>query len=232
MDRHRLLGLYAGMLFGRKVRVAPPDAAFGFVPFSIYKSGATFNAGSWDISAQVSRAGGAKYVAKTGNDTTGDGTEGNPYLTISKAITILGAAANAVIYVGAGKYGWSDGGVQNHAFSVARSIVAQGDVTLDAYLSGTAWALAGGQTNTYVSTVSATINLVLDYGTLDANGDPTAHTAKASVAEVEAAEGSYFYDATPKNIYVHALGHGSPSADVRPQYNAQALRTAVSNVSM
>jgi hypothetical protein len=42
------------------------------------------------------------YVTKTGNDTTGDGTSGAPYLTISKAITV--ASAGDEISVGNGTY--------------------------------------------------------------------------------------------------------------------------------
>ena len=45
-----------------------------------------------------------KYVAKTGSDTTGDGTSGNPYLTITKAASVISGGAGGVIYVKAGTY--------------------------------------------------------------------------------------------------------------------------------
>jgi len=55
------------------------------------------------------------YVAKTGNDSSGDGSEGNPYLTINKAIDVIDAAgttdaaadpegARALIIVASGTY--------------------------------------------------------------------------------------------------------------------------------
>jgi hypothetical protein len=44
-----------------------------------------------------------KHVAKTGSDTLGDGTSGNPYLTINKAASVIGAGGG-VIYVGTGTY--------------------------------------------------------------------------------------------------------------------------------
>lgn len=43
-----------------------------------------------------------KYVAKTGNDTTGDGSWGNPYLTIQKGIDEV--ADTYQVWVGAGTY--------------------------------------------------------------------------------------------------------------------------------
>jgi hypothetical protein len=44
------------------------------------------------------------HVMKTGNDTTGDGSFGNPYLTIGKAISVVGAAGGLNIWVHEGKY--------------------------------------------------------------------------------------------------------------------------------
>lgn len=40
------------------------------------------------------------YVAKNGNDTTGDGSAGSPYLTISKAITVATAGITVFIFPG------------------------------------------------------------------------------------------------------------------------------------
>jgi uncharacterized protein YjbI with pentapeptide repeats len=44
------------------------------------------------------------YVAKTGNDTTGDGSLANPWLTIGKALTAITAAGGKSIGLGAGTY--------------------------------------------------------------------------------------------------------------------------------
>jgi hypothetical protein len=46
----------------------------------------------------------AYYVSKSGNDTTGDGTKPNPWLTISKALTTVPIAGGCYILVGAGTY--------------------------------------------------------------------------------------------------------------------------------
>lgn len=50
------------------------------------------------------------YVATTGNDTTGDGSQGNPYLTIVKAkevLRIAGTAGGGTIYCAAGTYAYN-----------------------------------------------------------------------------------------------------------------------------
>lgn len=53
-------------------------------------------------------AGKLRYVTTTGNDSTGNGTQGNPFRTISKAATSLqsayGNADGGTIYLGAGSY--------------------------------------------------------------------------------------------------------------------------------
>lgn len=46
------------------------------------------------------------YIATTGNDTTGDGSSGNPWLTISKAHTA--ASSGDTVMVAAGTYTWTD----------------------------------------------------------------------------------------------------------------------------
>ena len=51
------------------------------------------------------------YVATTGNDTTGNGSIGNPYLTIGKANSMLTAGAGGTIYVRGGTYVMASGPV-------------------------------------------------------------------------------------------------------------------------
>jgi hypothetical protein len=51
------------------------------------------------------------YVATTGNDTTGNGAIGNPYLTIGKANSMLTAGVGGTIYVRGGTYSMTSGPV-------------------------------------------------------------------------------------------------------------------------
>lgn len=204
--------------------VASPNAAFSFLPFTIQKNGRSFRPDpAWDISAQISRAGGNRYVSKTGNDTTGDGLSwGTAWKTIGKALTALGATANACIHVGAGYWGWSDGGFNNNTTAVNRSFIGYGTCIIDGYYAQT-YSLSSGQTYTYESASTPTISAVLDYGASDSDGMPTRYTAKTSIAAVEAAAGSYWYDGTAHILYVHTLENNSPDADVRAQYGGNSF---------
>ncbi len=56
----------------------------------------------WRISEQVSAAGITYYVSSSGNDTTGDGSIGNPWKTIQKAANTL--TAGDTVYIRAGTY--------------------------------------------------------------------------------------------------------------------------------
>jgi hypothetical protein len=213
--------------------VDQPSASFSFLPFSVYKTGGTFNVGSWEIADQVPKTT-VRYVNKSGSDTTGDGTSvASAWKTLTKAWTTLNATDNACVYVGAGTYGWSDGGFNDTTWGrTGRSLVATGNVVLDSYLTCT-FALSAGQTYTYEAIQANPINAVLDYGTLDSNGDPTAYVAKSSIAEVEALAGSYYYKNTvTKTLYVHTLENNTPDVDVRPQYSGNfSIKITVSNLT-
>jgi len=63
------------------------------------------------------------YVSKTGNDTTGDGTELKPYFTITKAISVV--SAGKTIYIKSGTY--------NEAITVSASGNSTNLITLDNY---------------------------------------------------------------------------------------------------
>jgi uncharacterized repeat protein (TIGR01451 family) len=58
--------------------------------------------GGWGIPGKVSAAGTTYYVALTGNDTTGDGSETNPWRTIQKAANTM--TAGDTVYIKAGTY--------------------------------------------------------------------------------------------------------------------------------
>jgi hypothetical protein len=59
----------------------------------------------WALPARMPESTGTtKYVATTGNDTTGNGSIGNPYATINKGIQALSAGAGGIVYVRGGTY--------------------------------------------------------------------------------------------------------------------------------
>ena len=64
------------------------------------------------------------YVKKTGSDETGDGSEGNPYLTIQKAVDMLTGDGHTII-VGPGEYGESEGARSGNDSCLTRLYVAR-----------------------------------------------------------------------------------------------------------
>ena len=68
------------------------------------------------------------YVSKSGNDTTGDGSQGNPWLTVQKAYSTVSTAGGHTINVGAGTYAENTSGTW--LLQLDRSFVAR--VTIQA----------------------------------------------------------------------------------------------------
>lgn len=66
--------------------VVPAEAA-GVHNVSVTNSDGTSNVVTFTVTEQA--AGNTYYVATTGNDTTGNGSEGNPWLTIQKAVNLV-----------------------------------------------------------------------------------------------------------------------------------------------
>ncbi len=66
------------------------------------------------------------YVGKNGNDTTGDGSAGNPYLTISKAITV--ASSGTTVYPFPGTY------IEDITFKAGVNIASP--IKLGVYITG------------------------------------------------------------------------------------------------
>ncbi len=186
------------------------------MPFKIYKNPrtGTFNVGKWKIENQVPRTGGTFYVSKSGNDTTGDGLSwATAWLTVGKAHATV--PDFACVYVGEGRYGWTESASINKSIS----IIGVGDVVFDGGLPYT-WALVAGKTHTYSADYGGPSVDVVDWGTLDEEGLPTFYTQKASINEVEATPGSFYcLNAPPWTCYVHPLDDGAPDADLRGLYN-------------
>jgi heat shock protein HslJ len=79
---------------GNTTKVTPAaiiTAALNATPVTVAQGGTNRTAGNYTIYANEIN------VGKDGNDTTGDGTLINPVLTITKALTLIGAGRNTVI---------------------------------------------------------------------------------------------------------------------------------------
>ena len=90
--------------FARRVQQAVPYTP----PSGDGSSDPTIGAGALTVgSASYSVPGGAIFASPSGNDTTGNGTQGNPYKTATKAISVLGAGGTVVLRAGV----YHEGGV-------------------------------------------------------------------------------------------------------------------------
>lgn len=198
------------------VDVPVPDAAFNFVPFTIqHKVGTrTFRPKpGWDIKSHVDMTGGNRYVKKGGDNGAAGTSWETAWETIRHALQY--APDKGVIYVDSGIYGWDDGGPQDYAWPRNLSLIGVGNVIIDSYKTPS-WSKTGGQTNVYETAWAyGSAAGVLDYSVIEADGFPQAYTKQTSVGDVDSNEGSWYWASNV--LYVHAVGHGSPSSSVRPQ---------------
>lgn len=99
------------------------------------------------------------YVRKTGNDTTGDGSTGNPWLTINKAITTV--LAGSVIVVGNGTYSENSG---SGYLSIAKALTIQSESGTASDVVITSPTVSGGGSATFgilIADVVAMLNITI-----------------------------------------------------------------------
>jgi len=154
------------------------DVATGTAPLTIASTTKITNLnadlldGFHDTNFAKTTASGTIYVATTGNDTTGDGTSGNPYLTVQKAIDMINpvVTGNVTVSIAAGSYRELVT-IQGKNYSGNYSITLQGTYT--ATVSGTSTGsnsnITLGSTGTLNDTgKSWTIGTTLESGTTSA----------------------------------------------------------------
>ena len=104
------------------------------------------------------------YVATTGNDTTGDGTEGNPFATITKALSVIPKnlnGHNATVSIGAGSY--NEDVFSNYFTGGLLYFSLLGNVTINSFEAnycpsigiGGAYTLTSGHITAMLSSISA-----------------------------------------------------------------------------
>lgn len=188
--------------------------------FNIYESGTSYFT-DFDITA-LKPTGTEMFVAKTGNDTTGNGTIGNPYRTITKAYN-MGAT---VINIRAGIY---DRGDLPASFNPTRSIAlisydGPGTAIISRIQAGTlSWTQqASPNSDVYLTTGGGTsVRTILDtnyvysgeYLKDGVTGVPTPYTSVASIAACQALPGSYYL--TGSNLYVHTYNNTAPGSNIK-----------------
>jgi len=213
--------------------VPEPAAELAFVPFYVKDDGdGTFSTFSktaphaaFDLRAHAGvTVNKTYYVATTGNDTTGDGSSGNPFKTISKAI---GMADVDRVYIAAGHY-------STNLINPARNIeiIGVGDVYLSDNLNGFVGTFSKVDNHYEASYGFAAAPKVVDLSTNDATGNPLIYTLKTSGAEVDAATGSYYCDVAGDVIYVRTFDDRAPDADIYYLYVRQIFRPQAAGITV
>ena len=160
----------------------------------------------------------------TGDDTNSGATWQNPVKSVWRAIELALAPAAGIdtrIFIKAGIYPRENSFLKNNVRwpdlkNITLTFEAKyGRATIGAF-SHNAWALEGGQTNVYTTTITDAViavnpSLLDQRMSLQSNLKPgyTQYINVTSIAEVETTEGSLWVSGT--NVYVHP--HGSVAAN-------------------
>lgn len=189
--------------FLRQPPIEVPVGFDWFPPVNIYRSTTgiyttNFNAEDWKVPATANI-----YVSRTGNNTTGDGTFGNPYLDLWKAFAIADTLPDEGIniYAAAGEYTLSGGTLPNKNINL---LPTGGRVLLTGKATRGAWTLDGA--GTYKTSLSG-YNV---YGVRDGafpvtwpNGETTPQrlALAANLAACQATPSTFYSDGV--DVWVH-----------------------------
>jgi hypothetical protein len=198
------IGAWVREPFNAQQPLSPPAGFDWYPPVKVYllSTGAyttNFNAEVWKVPATASI-----YVSRTGNNTTGNGTVGNPYLDLWKAFAVADTLPDAGvnIYAAAGEYTLSGGTLPDKDINL---IPTGGRLLLTGKITRGAWTLDGA--GTYKTPLSG-YNVA--GGVRDAafpvtwpNGETTPQrlALAASKAACQATPSTYFTDGT--DVWVH-----------------------------
>jgi hypothetical protein len=180
----------------------------GFNPgISFYRNGTT----SFHKSNYILPTDDEIWISTTGNDTTGNGTEGTPYRTFGKAFTeaALKVADTVTIKVGPGLYNRQSSWTTTPPSKNLNIIAYNGEAIVSKRYEALSWSVHSG--TTYVATRSA-VNHVRDDADQDANGVAARLTLAADLATCIATPGSYFISGSI--LYVNLIDGRAPDSNV------------------
>lgn len=203
-----------------------PDAAFSFVPFSIYDDGdGTFSTGTFNLLSHANiTVAKTYYVSTTGNDSN-DGLTWETALR--KPSTALAKSDVDRIYIAAGHYGW---GQSIGLGSTTRDVVVVGvgnvymsaDLRIGGYI-GTFSAVDNHYEANFPS--GAPVADLYDLTQTDANGNYLKYTLKANAEEVDAAASSFYFNLSTDRIAVRTTDDRAPDASLVYAYGFSIGKT-------
>lgn len=152
-----------------------------------------------------------------GNDTTGNGTSGNPYKTINKAMTVAQGLALTSVLMKAkgGRYKRGQGWLTSSFSGVTVALVSWdgSPVYLCPEYPSLSWSLDSGTTYTATSdSTNPARSAFWDKKVLGPDGDYVQLTLAASLVACRATPQSYFVTGT--SMYVNRLSGLAPDADL------------------
>lgn len=200
----------------------PGSDAFAWVRDHISQSGGAYTS-RLDPATLRPATTASIYVAPTGNDTTGNGTAGSPYRTITKAISVMSQATT--VYVTAGTYD------HNKHFQGATTpivnydcefIATGGRVVCTTSQQNLTWTPNGTYPNVYQATRSAVYE-VIDEDSSEVNEDGLGEhlTLQTSIADVDANPGSWY--ASGGVVYVRTGDSRAPDANLHVTLNVNMV---------
>ena len=190
------------------------------IPFNIYEQGRTYTT---DFNFDgIMPIGTAVYVTKTGNDTTGNGTSGNPYRTLAKA----DAVGATIIYIGAGIWDRTDGFAANYNPTRHISLISKdgpGKAILTRAVVGNtlSWVQQSSPNNNVYLATRSSVGSIIDltaprragnYMKDGVNLVPIALSKQTSIANCQANPGSWYL--TGSSLYVCTFDGRPPDANI------------------
>lgn len=209
---------------GAWLNVSVPDAAFSFVPFTIQQNGRVFRpAPSFNLRTYANITVPQTYYVDvtSGNDSNTGLSWAQAWKSIWKA---AGTADATQILIKAGYYFRNQGFAGNTPAASCEIIAVDGPVyaTTDTY--NTLGPFSPVASHYEGSGAGRTIQDVYDAAAPDSYGDDVRLTKKTSIAEVDAAENSWWQDGGTLVVYLHLASNRAPDANVRC-YESSALFT-------
>ncbi len=214
-------GASVGQLTLQTLFALPSEFLSRWTPdFNIYEKTDGSFATDFDMTS-VKPAGLVAYVAKDGNDTVGDGSEGSPYRTLQKAYDVGGVD----IRIKAGLYDRADAFTSANFLpnrNVALTAVdGAGSVILTRSYNSLSWTQQAGANSDVYLTSAASCMFVLDRAAIgrvdelqlnEVDEVPIPLTEVGDIAACQALAGSYFYSGS--DLYVHTYDDRAPDDDV------------------
>ena len=136
-----------------------------------------------------------------GNDTTGDGSIGNPYKSLKKALQSV-TADYTQINVEAGEYDYLNGWISSATPAYHINVVAVGGPVVSSTRWTGTWAETGSGTQTYTASRS-NFARALDWTYLDEDGTPARFTVVASQEACEAIPHSVYVSGSTVYLHLH-----------------------------